>query len=106
MLNPVSPDDNVPHQDAELVPVRTVYGYWVAQVIKTKLESEGIPAVLRYESVGRVLGITVDGLGQVEVMVPRSLAEQAKHILAHAEPIHDLPAADAEKESPHSTTVK
>ncbi len=98
--------DDAPRQGLELVSVRTVYGYWVAQVIKTKLESEGIPAVLRYESVGRVLGITVDGLGQVEVMVPKPLAEQAEKILASAQPIHDLPPADAEKEPPNNTAIK
>jgi hypothetical protein len=52
-----------------------------AHVIKGRLESEGIPVLLRYESAGLVYGITVDGLGQVKVMVPSHLAEEAKQIL-------------------------
>jgi hypothetical protein len=63
-----------------LVTVRTT-GYMEAQVIKGRLESEGIPVLLSYESAGIVYGITVDGLGEVKVMVPEHLAEEAKGIL-------------------------
>jgi len=52
-----------------------------AQIIKGRLESEGIPALLSYESAGLVYGITIDGLGEVEVMVPGHLVEEAKEIL-------------------------
>ena len=97
MEKPVSSPDSTTQPEVDLLPVRTVYGYWVAQVIKTKLESEGIPVVLRYQSVGHVLGITVDGLGQVEVLVPQPLADQAESILANVQPIEDLPA-DAERQ--------
>ena len=30
---------------------------------------------------GRVYGIAVDGLGQVSVLVPKELAEEAKHMI-------------------------
>ncbi|MCD6519897.1 MAG: DUF2007 domain-containing protein [Anaerolineae bacterium] len=56
-----------------------------AEVIKSKLESCGIPAVLRYEAIGRVLGLTVDGLGQVEVLVPAAYAEEAQALIQEAE---------------------
>jgi hypothetical protein len=78
-------------QDDELVPVRTVQGHLVGEMLKSKLESEGIPAILRYESVGHIMGITFDGLGQVQVMVPRALAKEAENALAAAEPIQELP---------------
>ena len=52
-----------------------------AQIIKGRLESEGIPVLLNYESAGLIYGITVDGLGEVKVMVPRCLAEEAREIL-------------------------
>ena len=55
--------------------------YMEAQVIKGRLESEGIPVLLNYESAGLVYGITVDGLGEVKVMVPKHLATEAKEIL-------------------------
>jgi hypothetical protein len=52
-----------------------------AQIIKGRLESEGIPVLLAYESAGLIYGLTVDGMGEVRIMVPKSLAEQAKEIL-------------------------
>jgi len=52
-----------------------------AQIIKGRLESEGIPVLLNYESAGLVYGITVDGLGEVKVMIPKRLAEEAREIL-------------------------
>jgi len=64
----------------QLVTVRTA-NYLEAQIIKGRLESEGIPVLLRYESAGLVYGITIDGLGAVKIMVPGNLAEEAKEIL-------------------------
>jgi hypothetical protein len=55
--------------------------YMEAQIIKGRLESEGIPVLLSYESAGLIYGITIDGLGEVKVMVPERLAEEAKEIL-------------------------
>jgi hypothetical protein len=52
-----------------------------AQIIKGRLESEGIPVLLSYESAGLIYGLTVDGLGEVKIMVPKHLAEEAKEIL-------------------------
>ena len=65
-----------------LVTVCTASGQLQAQVFKTKLESAGIPVLLDYESAGVVLGITVDGLGEVRVMVPEDLAEEARALLS------------------------
>jgi hypothetical protein len=64
----------------QLVTVCTVM-YMEAQIMKGRLESEGIPVLLSYESAGLVYGLTVDGLGEVKVMVPEHLAEEAKEIL-------------------------
>ena len=52
-----------------------------AQIIKGRLESEGIPVLLSYESAGLVYGLMVDGIGEVRIMVPKRLAELAKEIL-------------------------
>ena len=68
-------------REAKLITVYVASGQPEAQIIKGRLESVDIPAVLRYESAGLVYGLTVDGLGQVEVQVPSSLAEEAKEIL-------------------------
>jgi hypothetical protein len=64
----------------QLVTVRTAK-YMEAQIIKGRLESEGIPVLLSYESAGLIYGLTVDGLGEVKIMVPKHLAEEAKEIL-------------------------
>lgn len=66
--------------DEQLVTVH-VATQMEAQIIKGRLESEGIPVLLSYESAGLVYGITVDGLGEVKIMVPRRLAEEAREIL-------------------------
>ena len=71
-------------QSGSLVTVRSA-NYIEAHIIKGHLESEGIPVLLSYESAGLVYGITVDGLGQVKVMVPQHLAEEAKEILRISE---------------------
>jgi hypothetical protein len=64
----------------QLVTVRTAK-YMEAQIIKGRLESEGIPVLLSYESAGLIYGLTVDGLGEVKIMVPKALAKEAKEIL-------------------------
>ena len=53
-----------------------------AQIIRARLEDHGIPAALSYESAGIVYGLTVDGLGEVRILVPESFYEQARAVLA------------------------
>ncbi len=65
---------------SDFVIVCTVQGELVANVIKSHLESEGIPAYLRGESAFG-FGLTIDGLGQVSILVPREFAEEAKRII-------------------------
>ncbi|NIN69454.1 MAG: hypothetical protein GTO63_33175 [Anaerolineae bacterium] len=67
-------------RESKLEKVYTASGQLQAYVIKGKLESEGIPALLQYES--EIFGFTVDGMGQVRILVPEHLAEKAKEILA------------------------
>jgi hypothetical protein len=70
------------------IKLATVYiaaGQPEAEIVKGRLENEGIPAVLRYESLGTIYGITVDGLGQVEIQVPASFVEEARQILGESE---------------------
>ena len=52
-----------------------------AEIIKGRLECYSIPAILKYESLGLVYGLTVDGLGQVEIQIPADLVQNAKRIL-------------------------
>ena len=69
-------------------PAVTVYvtqGLLRAQVVRGALESAGIPVALKYESLGPTMGITVDGLGRVEVIVPAEWEQEARDLL-EAEP--------------------
>lgn len=69
----------------DFVVVHIAQGELIASVIKSHLESEGIPVLLQYESAGRVLGLTVDGLGAVKILVPQEFAEEARHIISPTE---------------------
>lgn len=71
--------------DSDLVVIYVAQGEGAALVVKSHLESEGIPAVLQYESLGNVLGVLVDGLGQVKVVVPRRFAEEACRVISRGE---------------------
>ncbi len=79
-----------------LVKVYESQGIFGAEVVKAKLEAYGIPALLKYESVGQIFGITVDGIGRVEVHVPAELEEQALDLIAEgdAEGDSDEPAPE------------
>jgi len=69
--------------DVKLEKVYTAAGQLEAHIIKGKLESEGIPALLQYES--EVFGLTVDGMGEVRILVPEPQAEQAREVIARRE---------------------
>jgi hypothetical protein len=73
-----------------LTTVRVTHGLLRAEVFKSKLESAGIPVLLEYESIGPTLGITVDGLGEVRIMVPDDLAAEAKALLVEEEVDEEL----------------
>jgi len=68
-------------EKTDFVVVKVVQGEVRANIIKSHLEVEGIPVYLKYEGAGRIYGILVDGLGEVRVLVPKDLAEEAKQII-------------------------
>jgi len=65
----------------DLTVICTTAGLMRAQVIKAKLEEAGIPVLLDYESIGPVIGLTVDGLGEVRVLVPNQHAQEARELI-------------------------
>ncbi|HHH41195.1 MAG TPA: hypothetical protein ENK56_04240 [Chloroflexi bacterium] len=68
----------------DLTCVYVAQGLTEAEVIKAKLEANEIPVLLQYESLGPVIGLTLDGLGEVRVMVPIRLATLAQELLEEA----------------------
>jgi hypothetical protein len=72
---------NKPGLEQDLVTVYVAQGQLRAAVIRSALESAGIPVMLRYESIGVTMGLTIDGLGRVDVMVPAEWELEAKDLL-------------------------
>ncbi|MBN1249030.1 MAG: DUF2007 domain-containing protein [Anaerolineae bacterium] len=65
----------------DLVTVYVAQGHLRANVIRGLLESAGIPVILKYEAAGQAIGITVNGLGRVEIQVPQEWAQEANDLL-------------------------
>jgi hypothetical protein len=51
------------------------------EIIRGKLENSGIEARLEQEAVGKIMGLTTDGLGEVKIYVQEDKLEEAKKIL-------------------------
>ncbi|MCX5996524.1 MAG: DUF2007 domain-containing protein [Chloroflexi bacterium] len=66
----------------KLVTIYRAMGQPEAEIIRGKLEVEGIIAIFKYESIGSVYGLTVNGLGQVKVQVPAKYADRALEIIS------------------------
>jgi hypothetical protein len=62
----------------ELVPICVVQGELNAEVIKSRLEAEGIPAMLKFET---YFSLQVGAFCPVSVLVPLKYAEIAKEII-------------------------
>jgi putative signal transducing protein len=60
-------------------------GFTEASQIISFLESAGIPSALRGESTTKTHGITVDGLGKLEVLVTEANEQRARELLESAE---------------------
>lgn len=75
------PDDHVE--------ILRVNGTINAEPVLAALRANGIPAAAVGESVGRVYGLTLDGLGVVSIVVPKEHEEQARELLAAGE-LHQL----------------
>jgi len=64
-----------------LVDIYRATGEMEAQIIKGKLEVNGIPCVLRSDAASSVHAFTVDGMGEVRVAVLESMADEALRLL-------------------------
>ena len=68
-------------KEEKLIEVYKAHGETEAQIIKSKLESNGIPALLKSTAAPSVHAFVIDGLGEYKVMVPESLSEDARNLL-------------------------
>jgi hypothetical protein len=67
------------------VEVLRVQGHINAEPILAALRANGIPARMLGEALGTVYGLTLDGIGEVAILVPDRYAERARELLADAE---------------------
>jgi formylmethanofuran dehydrogenase subunit D len=77
--------DAVPIPDEDTPCVFVASGQQEANQIVAFLEAAGIASALRGESTTKTHGLTVDGLGRMEVLVRESDQEQARVLLSSAE---------------------
>lgn len=68
----------------------TASGMTNANIVLGRLQTEGIPARLKYEAVGAIYAITIDGLGEVAILVPVSYVEKASEVLSRTYDDKDL----------------
>ena len=76
-------------KNEELVEVYKARTHMEAQVIKGLLESFGIPSILKSHAAASVHVFTMDGMGEVRVMVHPASAEEAKRLIANKEEVED-----------------
>ena len=65
----------------KMVEVYRTAGEMEAQIIKGLLESNGIPCLLKSDAAFSAHMFTVDGMGEVKIMVWESMADKAKRLV-------------------------
>ena len=65
--------------------VATANGEFEAQQIRAFLETHDVPSQLHGEALRKTHGLTLNGLGQVEIHVPLNCVERARALLAQVE---------------------
>jgi hypothetical protein len=68
-----------------MIEVYRANGEAEALIIKGLLEANGIPCVLKSSAAPSVHVFTVDGMGEVKVMVSNSMAEEATRLIVRQE---------------------
>ncbi|MDD5082311.1 MAG: DUF2007 domain-containing protein [Dehalococcoidales bacterium] len=68
-----------------MVEVYRAAGEAEAQIIKGLLESHGIPCLLKSNAAFSAHAFVIDGLGEVNVMVWESMAEEARRLIGREE---------------------
>jgi len=64
--------------------VITASGMTQANIIIGRLTTEDIPTRVKYDAAGTIYAITIDGLGEVKVLVPATALQKARSILSQS----------------------
>ena len=68
-------------KNAEMIEVYRALGEVEARLIQGLLESYGIPCLLKSNAAHSVHAFAVDGMGEVRIMVWKSMAKKAKGLI-------------------------
>lgn len=71
--------------DQQLTRVFVASGEVQAQQIRAFLEAAGVSTIERGEALRHTHGLTLDGLGAVEILVPVEQADEARTLLSSAD---------------------
>lgn len=69
------------NKSEELVEVYKAQGEAEARIIESVLESHGIPSLLKSLASPSVHAFAIDGLGEVKIMVRKSMAATARQLI-------------------------
>ena len=69
------------NSNQKLTQVYTAMSEMEARVIKSLLDSYDIPCLFQSNAAPSVHPFTIDGMGEVKIMVPQSMTEKAKEII-------------------------
>jgi hypothetical protein len=69
----------------QFMAVFTVQGQFAEEQVRAFLEANGIPTQVRGETLRTTHGISIDGLGSVEILVPGDRADEARDLLKQAD---------------------
>ena len=71
--------------DPEWTVVHTAQGEFEETQVRSFLAAHDIPTMIRGEALRKTHGLTLDGLGQVEILVAPENAEEARRLLRDAD---------------------
>ena len=83
-----------------LVLVSTVHGQFVEEQVRAFLKAHGIPTQVRGETLRTTHGISIDGIGAVDILVPSDRADEARELLTRADRGEFRLGAESESDEP------
>ena len=64
--------------------VITASGMTQADIIVGRLTTEDIPTRIKYDAAGMIYAVTIDGIGEVKILVPAKALQQARSVLSRS----------------------
>lgn len=74
-------NDEQPYPEDPVAIVAVCYGRAEAVVVRSRLAEAGVTAYLKGEAAASIYGLSVDGLGKIEIVVAAVDADAAREIL-------------------------